>query len=288
MAPLTVTKDRAETEEALIRANLPLAHYGVAEVAGRVPKHVSRDDLESAAMYGLAQAARSFDPDRGIDFDKYAMIRIRGALLDELRSRDWASRGVRSAARQLEAAGERLTARLGRTPTTDETAEEMGCSVERISQIRQDVHRGTVLNYESFLAEGQVADIMPAQEPTPLEQMMSREKRAFLIDAVVALPDRLRHVVVGYFFDERPMQEIAIELGVTESRVSQMRGEALRLMHAGITANLDPALLPPEPRPTGRVAARKATYYRAVAAGSPVSERLAATPRPLADRLAAA
>ena len=288
MAPLTVTNDRSETEEALIRANLPLAHYGVAEVAGRVPRHVSRDDLESAAMYGLAQAARSFDASRGIDFDKYAMIRIRGSLLDELRSRDWASRGVRASARKMEAASEVLTSRLGRTPSTEETAAEMGCDVEKVQQIRSDVHRGTVLNYESFLTDGHVADILPDAEPTPLEQMMSREKRAFLIDAVVALPERLRHVVVGYFFEERPMQQIADELGVTESRVSQMRGEALRLMHAGITANLDPQMVPAEPRPTGRVAARKANYYRAVADGSKVTDRLSANPRPLADRLTAA
>lgn len=274
-------------EDARIRANLPLVQYGVTEVAGRIPRHVSRDDLVSAAMFGLAQAARSFDDSRGIAFEKFAMIRIRGALLDELRSRDWASRSVRAAARGMEAANDRLVASQGRTPTLDETAAEMGVETERVQRIIDDVHRGTVLNYEALVTEGQIADLLPDREPTPVEQLLSRERRAFLMDAVVALPERLRHVVVAYFFEERPMLEIAGELGVTESRISQMRAEALTLMRAGITANLDPEQLPVEARPDGRLARKKATYYAAVAAGSTPMARLDAVPQPLYARLSA-
>jgi RNA polymerase sigma factor FliA len=273
-------------EESLVRDHLPLVQYGVAEVLGRVPRHVSRDDLVSAAMYGLAQAARSWDPSRGIAFDKFAMIRIRGALLDELRSRDWASRGVRSAARSMEAATERLIARNGRTPSTAETAAEMGCDVGRVQQIVDDVHRGTVLNYEALVSDGHIADVLPDDAPNPLEQLLGRERRAYLMDAIVALPERLRHVVVSYFFEERPMLEIAEELGVSESRISQMRGEALALLHAGMTAQLDPTALPAEPRPDGRLARKKAAYYAAVAAGSTAAARLDATPVPLHQRIA--
>jgi RNA polymerase sigma factor FliA len=278
----------AVDEDALVRAHLPLVQYGVAEVVGRVPRHVSRDDLVSAAMFGLAQAARTWDPDRGIAFDKFAMIRIRGALLDELRSRDWASRGVRSAARTMEAATERLLARNGRTPTLAETACEMGVDVERVQQIVDDVHRGTVLNYEALVSDGHIADVLPDAAPTPLEQLLSRERRAYLLDAIVALPERLRHVVVSYFFEERPMLEIAEELGVSESRISQMRGEALALLHAGITSQLDPAALPAEPRPDGRLARKKAAYYAAVAAGSTAAARLDADPAPLRARIGGA
>ena len=274
-------------EDALVRANLPLVQYGVSEITGRVPRHVSRDDLVSAAMFGLAQAARSYDDSRGIAFEKYAMIRIRGALLDELRSRDWASRSVRSAARSMEAANDRLTAANRRTPTQEETAKEMGVEVEKVQGIIDDVHRGTVLNYEALVTEGQIADLLPDREPTPVEELLSRERRAFLMDSVVALPERLRHVVIAYFFEERPMLEIAEELGVTESRISQMRGEALTLMRSGMTANLDPDQLPAEPRPGGRLARKKAAYYAAVAAGSTAAARLDATPTPLHERISA-
>ena len=89
------TVRRATIEDQLVRDNLPLVQYAVAELAQRIPSHVSRSDLVSAGMLGLAQAARSFDPERGIAFERFASVRIRGALLDELRGRDWASRSVR-------------------------------------------------------------------------------------------------------------------------------------------------------------------------------------------------
>src|SRR5215207_4122746 len=110
------TVEQRKIEDKLVREHLPLVHYAVSEMAAKIPRHVSRDDLVSAGMAGLAQAARSFDPARGINFDRYASTRIRGALLDELRGRDWASRSVRARARGLQAANEELVSRLGRTP----------------------------------------------------------------------------------------------------------------------------------------------------------------------------
>ena len=107
------TADRAIREDELVRAHLPLAHQAVGELARRLPSHVNRDDLCSAAMLGLAQAARSWDPERGAGFERHAAIRIRGALLDELRDSDWASRSVRSRARRLQQAGDELTVRDG-------------------------------------------------------------------------------------------------------------------------------------------------------------------------------
>jgi RNA polymerase sigma factor FliA len=109
-----MTPDRHTSEDELVRAHLHLANQAVNELARRLPSHVNRDDLCSAAMLGLAQAARSWDPDRGACFERHAATRIRGALLDELRDSDWASRSVRSRARRLQQAGEELTGRLGR------------------------------------------------------------------------------------------------------------------------------------------------------------------------------
>src|SRR5919197_5035164 len=134
----TVDIERAEHEDRLVREHLPLVQYVVSEVAHRVPSHVSRSDLVSAGMLGLAQAARSFDPERGIAFDRFASTRIRGALLDELRGRDWASRSVRARARGLQAAHEELTNRLGRTPNPDEVARMLDVPTETVHKLVDD------------------------------------------------------------------------------------------------------------------------------------------------------
>jgi RNA polymerase sigma factor for flagellar operon FliA len=146
--------ERAAYEDQLVREHLALVQYVVSEIVHRVPNHVSRNDLVSAGMLGLAQAARSFDPERGIAFDRFASTRIRGALLDELRGRDWASRSVRARARGLQAAHDELTNRLGRPPSPDETARELGVETDAVHKLLDDVHRATVLNYDSLVIEG--------------------------------------------------------------------------------------------------------------------------------------
>jgi RNA polymerase sigma factor for flagellar operon FliA len=265
------------TEERLVRENLPLVDYAVTQMVARVPRHVGRDDLVSAALAGLAQAARSFDPTRDCRFDHYASQRIRGALLDELRSRDWASRSVRSKARRMLAAHEVLTAQLGRNPTTAEVAEKVGMEAPAVEAIAGDVHRSVVLNYDSILSESGADSILPADELSPDNVLMERERQAYLIDAVAALPDRLRHVVVGYFFEERPMQDLADELNVSPSRISQMRAEAVALLRDGLNSQLDPDALTLEDEASPRVAKRKAAYVAAVASGSNFHSRLSAS-----------
>jgi RNA polymerase sigma factor FliA len=273
-------------ENDLVRAHLGLASQAVNELARRLPAHVNRDDLSSAAMLGLAQAARSWDPERGASFERHAATRIRGALLDELRDADWASRSVRSRARRLLQAGEELTGRLSRAPTQAELATELGTDTEAVHKLVGDVHRATVLNYESIVADGETGDLLPSGDRAPDHVLVDRERRAYLSDAVLALPERLRTVVIGYFYEERPMLEIAAELGVTESRVSQLRAEALILLRDGLNAHLDPDTLPAAPRLAGRLAKRRAAYHAAIAACSDFRARLDATPRPLLERAA--
>ena len=267
----STTDKRAEEE--LVRRHLPLVQYAVAEVASRVPRHVSRSDLVSAAMVGLAQAARAYDAERGIAFDRYASQRIRGALLDELRSRDWASRTVRAKARTVAAATDQLTACLGRAPTKAEVADRAGIDVSAVDDLAEDVHRAVVLNYDSLLESGDGEGILPSNPVTPEVALLERERTAYLIDAVAALPERLRRVIVGYFFEELPMLVLAEELGVSESRISQMRAEALALMKDGMNSQLEPDLVV-ESRPEGRVAKRKAAYYSTVSNSSDFRSRL--------------
>jgi RNA polymerase sigma factor for flagellar operon FliA len=177
---------------------------------------------------------------------------------------------------------EDLTSELGRTPTTGEVATRMGVSAGTVDSLADDVHRAVVLNYDSVIAEGDAEDILPAETASPETVILDRERHAYLGDAIEALPERLRHVVVGYFFEERPMLELAAELGVSESRISQMRAEALGLLKEGINSQLDPEAQPAESTST-RVARRKSAYFAAVCSGSDWKARL--TERSTAARL---
>ena len=120
----------------------------------------------------------------------------------------------------------------------------------------------------------------------PNDQVLKAEQLGYLRDAIVALPERLRRVVIGYFFEERPMLELAEELGVTDSRISQMRAEALELLRDGLNAQLDPALVTVEENPGGRAARRRAAYYAAVASGSDLRARLASDAKSVTERVA--
>ena len=282
ISPQIDIADRAVSPnpDELVRQHLPLVHHVVADMIARVPRHIPRDELTSAALFGLVQAARSYDPGRGVTFDRYARRRMQGALLDDLRSRDWASRGVRAAARKVRSVTDELTVALGRTPTDVEAGAAAGLSAHEVSRLNEDVHRATVLNYDSVFRDSEDCDALSTADGDPGEVLLRRERRAYLRDAVAALPERLRLVVVGCFFEERPMLELAKELGVTESRVSQMKAEALGLLREGLDATLD-AEAEAEPPVQGRVARRKAAYFAAVAAGSTYRDRLDATPRPV-------
>lgn len=280
----TSKHDRAAIEDELVRRGLPLVQYLVSDVASRVPRSVPREDLVSAAMLGLAQAARSWDAERGVTFECYARTRINGAILDELRSRDWASRSVRSEARKLRGAVEDLTTELGRAPGTGEVARRLGVSDDSVRRLEGDVARASVLSYEAVFADPDGPGVPSTTDDAPVDSLLSRETRAVLGDAIATLPERLRKVVIEYFFDERPMQDIADELGVTESRISQMRAEALALLRDGINSQLDPTAVPDLHVTTGRVGKRKAAYYAAIAGAASAKERLAAD-LPVKDRV---
>jgi RNA polymerase sigma factor for flagellar operon FliA len=260
----------------LVRAHLPLVGHLVRELLGRLPAHVSREDLVSAGMAALAMAARNFDTSRGTPFGPFATARIRGALLDELRGLDWASRSVRARARRVENAQQQLTSTLGRTPTNQELAETLGVAVDEIKSVDDDVHRATVLSLQGFTA-GSADDMVVERTAGPEDLLLHRERIGYLYNAIEALPERLRTVVQGYFFNERPMAEIATELGVTESRVSQLRAEALVLLRDGMNTHLSPEMLAEAPRPDGCVARRRAQYFASIAERGNLSSRLAKT-----------
>jgi RNA polymerase sigma factor for flagellar operon FliA len=240
--------------DTLITSHIPVVTHIVRETMGRVPSHVSRDDLTSAGLAALVQASKSFDAERGVPFARYAATRVRGAILDELRGIDWASRSVRRRARDLDATRAQLSAILGRTPSQQEVA-----------QNDEDIARAQVLSLQGA-QDASLDDVLPASGPTPEQLVEHRERLTYLIEAVAELPDRLRIVIFDYFLEERPMAEIAAELGVTESRVSQMRAEALVLLRDALNHELDPSQLAPHARPNGSAARRREAYFAAVAA----------------------
>ena len=276
MTTCTASPTGSAVTEELVRSHLPLVGHLVRELLSRVPAHVSREDLLSAGMAALAGAARAFDPDRGTPFGAFATTRVRGALLDELRGLDWASRSVRGRARRIDEAQQRLTAALGRTPTRQELAEALGVAVADLAAADDDVQRAVVLSLQGF-APGTAEDLVPERSAGPEDLILHRERIGYLRDAVEALPERLRTVVTRYFFEERPMAEIAAELGVTESRVSQLRGEALGLLRDGLNTHLDPELVAGPAKPAGCVTRRREGYFSAIAAGSDLRTRLAMT-----------
>jgi RNA polymerase sigma factor for flagellar operon FliA len=269
-----VTPDRRRSD--IVTEHMPLVGYLVREMLARVPAHVNRDDMMSAGYAALVHAARGFDHERGVPFARFAAARVRGALLDELRGLDWASRSVRRRARRADGARQELTSELGRTPTVHEVAGRLGVAVEDIESADDDVKRAVVFSLQGF-ATASADDMVTEPSAGPEEMLIRRERLGYLRDAIEALPERLRAVVHGYFFDERPMARIADDLGVTESRISQLRAEALSLLRDGLNTHLEPALAGQAPAKDGCVARRRQAYYEQIAVRGTLRTRLAVT-----------
>ena len=250
-----------ENRNALVEEHLPLIGYHVNEMMARVPRHVARDDLASAGALALVRAAEGYDPATGVPFNRYAAIRIRGALVDELRSMDWASRGARTKVRRLAAVTDELTATLGRAPSREQLAEALGVDVAEVDQVRDDASR-RVLSIDGY--DNAIADILPDRAPDPEEAALNAERLTYLHAAVEALPERLRAVVRGIFFEDRAVTEIAATLGVTQSRVSQLRSEAMSLLKDGMNVHLDPELVETPANPAGVAHRRREAYFSAV------------------------
>jgi RNA polymerase sigma factor for flagellar operon FliA len=267
----TVTREL----EALIRDNMPLVGHVVREMLFKVPAHVHRDDLASAGYAALVTAAQAFDPQRGIPFGRFAAVRVRGALLDELRGMDWATRSVRARARRADVARQELTARLGRTPTPAELAALLGVGVGELANVEDDVQRAAVLSLQGFTT-GAPEDMVADASMNPEETLLHRERIGYLHDAVAVLPERLRFVVEASFLQERPLADVAAELGVTESRVSQLRTEALALLKDGLSTHMEQQD-GGAAKNDGCVARRRAAYAAQIALRSTMASRLAAT-----------
>lgn len=232
-----------ERREQRLRDRLVL-HYAplVKYVAGRVgtglPAHVEVADLTQSGIFGLVDAIEKFEPERGLKFETYAMQRIRGAILDDLRAQDWVPRSVRGRAREVERALERLGATLRRTPTDTELADELGLSVAELSEVYAQLQLTSVVALDELAAAGRggstpLADILEDPEALdPVALLVDQDNRRQLAEAIAHLTERDRVVVTLYYFENLTLAEIGRVLGVTESRVCQLHTRAVLRLRA--------------------------------------------------------
>lgn len=256
-------------EDELVRDHLHVVDHVVSSFRSRLPSHVNPDDLRSAAHLGLIAAARSYDPSRGVPFAAYASTRMRGAVLDELRRVDWVSRRVRAKARSLQEHAD-----AGRS--LEEAAAAVGMTRGEADRVMLDVRRGSMVSVEQCMDETPSALPSASGDRSPESHLLDRERHGYLRDAIASLPERLRHVVVMTFLEEQPLSVVADDLGVTESRVSHMRAEAVSLLRQAMDVVLSDGELDLADAPHGVAARRRAEYVKAVTTASHYRERLEA------------
>ena len=230
------TKDQTIKEQ-LIRKYLYLVKYVAGRMALKLPSHVDIDDLSSAGVMGFLAALEAYDPEREVDFPTYALNRIRGSILDELRGLDWVPRFVRKKARIVERALAELEQQFKRQPTNEEVAAHLGMSLEEYHTTLSEIKGNTLVSLdEGWSDERSEGASIPAQTPKELNQpdpfmdLALNERRAILAKLIDMLPPQERTVLALYYYDELTMKEIGEVLDISESRVSQVHsGAVLRL-----------------------------------------------------------
>lgn len=221
---------KRSTRDALVLDFLPIVGYLVSDVCGR-SRYVCREDLASAGSLALVSCAESYDPDLGVPFNAYARIRVKGAITDELRRQDWASRSTRRRIKDSTAVQEALTSRFGRTPTVDELAAALGVDRTEAEATLTDAAR-TVLSLDDV-----IVSLHPSDSETPEQAVLALEVTEHLREAVGALPEKMRYVIEQIYFEDRSVTELADELGTSHVAVSQHRTEGVRLLHDGMTVH---------------------------------------------------
>ncbi|MFT6840262.1 MAG: RNA polymerase sigma factor for flagellar operon FliA [Candidatus Pseudothioglobus sp.] len=210
-----------------------IAHHLIA----RMPSNVQTDDLIQAGMIGLLEAATKYDGSKGASFETYAGIRIRGAMLDEIRKGDWVPRSVHRNVRSVSAAIRAVEARLGRDATDREVAEEMGVELEEYFAILKDANSGRLFSFEDLPAGDSGTTHAPT--PDPLDQIQKRHFQEHLATAISFLPEREQLVLSLYYDDELNLKEIGEVLGVSESRISQIHTQAALRLRAKLVDWVD-------------------------------------------------
>jgi RNA polymerase sigma factor for flagellar operon FliA len=237
--PRAPRRELSEEEERVLLEHLPIVRFLARRIHERLPQHVDIDDLFSAGVVGLMDAFAKFDPAKKVQFRSYAQFRIRGAILDSLRTLDWSPRELRRKGRAVEEAIRTLTSRLGRAPSENEIAAELGFSLDSYQQLLGDLKGleiGTLhLERNEDSGEEELAYIPGRPEEDPLFRCLKGEMEERLTDAIQELPERERLVMTLYYYEEMTMREIGMALGVVESRVSQIHASAVLHLRSALS-----------------------------------------------------
>ena len=227
----------------LILTYAPLVKYVAGRLGSGLPAHVDEGDLVSYGLLGLIGAIERYDPERDMKFETYAISRIKGAIIDELRSLDWVPRSVRARAREIERAIAELERRLHRAPTDEEIAAKLGITTDELENSLTDISRSSMAALDELWSVhtgggDSVALIDTIEDPTPTDpegSLEQTEMREALGEAIARLPEREKLVVTLYYYEELTLREIGEVLGVTESRVSQLHTKAILRLKARLS-----------------------------------------------------
>jgi RNA polymerase sigma factor for flagellar operon FliA len=229
-----------DRREELVLEHTPLIRYVVSRIAARLPSHADVDDLYSSGVIGLIDAVERFDPDKGCKFKTYAEFRIRGAILDELRALDWMPRTARQNGRRLEHAYTEVEQRLGRTATCCEVADWLGMEVDELHRVADQANGISMVHLDEPQQEGGsepccYGDLIEDERaPNPFSSTTSRELQRAMAEGISDLPEKERLVISLYYYQDLNLKDIGGMMGITESRVCQIRSKAVKQLRKQI------------------------------------------------------
>jgi RNA polymerase sigma factor for flagellar operon FliA len=235
--------------ESLVLNYAPLVKVAAGRLRSRLPAHVEEAELVSFGLSGLLRAIERFEPERGVGFESFAMYRIRGAMLDALRSLDWVPRQVRQDAREMERAEAKLRGELGRAPTEEELADHLGLELAALRHRMLEIANSRIYSFDAPLpghradgleSETSLLDVVPSEDyAEPQQALDSDEAAAALREVIAEIPERQQFVLSCYYREDLRLREIAEILCISESRVSQLHTKALISLRAAIAARPD-------------------------------------------------
>lgn len=231
----------SSVESDLLEQYLPLVKTVVGRLAMTLPPHVDGEDLYSAGLSGLLNAIRNYNPSAGTAFETYARLRIRGAVLDELRRMDWVPRSVHSKARRVQAAMQAVEQRLGRVPTDAEVARQLKVPLDEYERWLEEIRPATFVcldaasngDYEDAVSHYEC--LADSNQESPMEGAFRHEIAALIEERLQQLPEMQRKVLALYYFEDMRLREIAAVFGLTESRICQIHAQAVMTLKAQMT-----------------------------------------------------
>ena len=234
-------------KEQIVLEHTPLIRYIVNRIAVRLPSHIDLDDLHNTGVIGLMDAIEKYDPEKNCKFKTYAEFRIKGAILDQLRSLDWVPRSVRQKSRRLERAFGEVEQRLGRSASEDEVADSLGLQIEKFHELMNQVRGISLVNLEEIRGTnsdgdrtGTFADVVEdVHSENPFASLKLSEMKQLIAGTIATLPEKERLVISLYYYEDLNMKEIGGILGITESRVCQIHTNAVIRLRGKLKGVLD-------------------------------------------------